>query len=67
MAVTAMLVFVVAAFILNAATFLTSYALAQVTRSLKSPEKPQNPFIHEGAYPPQTIPRGAHGSSSDQI
>ena len=66
MAVTAALAFVAVTFVLYAASFLSAYALAQATRTLNPPEQSQNPFIHEGAYPPQMVPRGPYGSSGDE-
>lgn len=60
-AFTAAVVFCVASFLLFGVNFLSAYALARATRSLNPPEKPHNPFIHEGAYPPQVVPKGTFG------
>lgn len=63
MAITGAVAFVGFTFILYAASFLSAYALAQGTRTLNPPEKSQNPFIREGAYPPQMVPKGPYGGS----
>lgn len=54
---TAVLVFVTIAFIFYACAFLAAYALARATRSLHPPEVSENPFVVEGQYPPQMVPK----------
>jgi dolichyl-phosphate-mannose--protein O-mannosyl transferase len=60
-AVSAMLGFAVAVFLAFGAMFLAAYSLARTTRSLKPPEAPSNPFIVDGQYPPQMIPKNTFG------
>ena len=63
-AITTVLVLVSAIALLFGATFLMAYALARVTRTLAPPKPPENPFIVEGQYPPQEVPRNPY--TSDQ-
>lgn len=66
MAFSATLTFSVTVLLLYAVTFLGAYALARATRSLNPPEKPRNPFVVEGQYPPQMVPKGPFGSQGDE-
>ena len=61
-ALTAGLAFVVGIFLCYAAMFLTAYGLAKLTRAIDPPQKPSNPFIVDGQYPPQEIPKHSQGS-----
>jgi len=42
--------------------FLLAYGLASLTRTLKPPQQPENPFVIEGQYPPQDVPRNPYGN-----
>lgn len=60
-AISATLAFTVAVFLSFGAMFLAAYALARATRALKPQQKPSNPFIVDGQYPPQMIPKNTFG------
>lgn len=61
MAVSATLAFSIVIFLIYGAMFLAAYALARATRTLQPPKAPANPFIVEGEFPPQLVPKRAFG------
>jgi|GEM_PF-1549947 len=65
-ACSAVMGFVVTIFLLYGGMFLLAYWLAKVTRMLNPSEKPTNPFIVEGQYPPQHIPKSTFGAGEQQ-
>lgn len=64
MAISGAVAFAFVCFVLFGVAFLSAYALARATRTLNPPEQPHNPFVSEGALPPQIVPRGSFGGSS---
>lgn len=60
-AISATLAFAVVIFLSFGVMFLAAYALARATRSLKPEQKPSNPFIVDGQYPPQMVPKNTFG------
>ena len=60
-AVTAVLVFLLAVFLSYAAAILSAYTLARATRTLHPPNKNPNPFVVQGQFPPQMVPKNPHG------
>lgn len=60
-ACSALMGFVVLVFLMYGGMFMLAYWLAKATRMLNPPEKTSNPFIVEGQYPPQQIPKTTFG------
>ena len=56
-AISGVLVLLVCSFLMFGAAFLLAYGLARATRSLSPPESPSNPFVVDGQYPPQMVPK----------
>ena len=48
-------------FLFFGVTFVLAYGLARFTRTLTPPQAPENPFVVEGQYPPQEVPRNPYG------
>lgn len=63
-AFSATLAFTIAIFLIFGAMFLAAYALARATRTLKPPKAPANPFVVEGEFPPQQVPKRPFGGES---
>lgn len=49
-------------FLFYGVIFLLAYGLASLTRTLNPPQKPVNPFVIEGQYPPQDVPKNPYGN-----
>ena len=64
-ATTAMLAFLALVFLAYGAMFVFAYWLAKATRTLNPPQKPTNPFIVDGQYPPQMIPKSTFGGEQE--
>ena len=64
-AVSVMLAFGVAIFLIYGGMFVMAYWLAKVTRSFKPAEKPSNPFVVEGQFPPQMVPKSTFGGEQE--
>ena len=61
-ALTATVALSAAIFLLYGVMFLLACGLASLTRTLKPPQQPENPFVIEGQYPPQDVPRNPYGN-----
>ena len=64
-ALTAIMALVASIFLAYGAMFVLAYFLAKATRSLNRVEKPSNPFVVEGQYPPQMIPKTTFGGEQE--
>lgn len=64
-ACTAMMALVASIFLAYGAMFVLAYFLAKATRSLNPADKPTNPFVVEGQYPPQMIPKTTFGGEQE--
>lgn len=64
-AFTAIMALVAGIFLAYGATFVLAYFLAKATRSLNRAAKPSNPFVVEGQYPPQMIPKNTFGGEQE--
>lgn len=64
-ACSAIMAFVIAIFLMYGGMFLLAYWLAKATRMLNPEAKPSNPFIVEGQYPPQQIPKTTFGGEQE--
>lgn len=55
----------VAIFLTYGVLFMLAYGLAKATRTLSPTKKPSNPFIVEGQYPPQMVPKSTFGGEQE--
>lgn len=61
MAVSAVLALGLVVFLVYGAAFLSAYGLARLTRTLNPHKETKNPFVIEGEYPPQMVPKNPYG------
>lgn len=63
MAFTSGLLLLVGSFLFYGAVFALVYAIAWLMRLAYPPEEAENPFVVEGQYPPQAVPKNTYGDN----
>lgn len=64
-AFTAIMALVASIFLTYGVMFVLAYFLAKATRSLNPKQKPSNPFVVEGQFPPQMVPKSTFGGEQE--